>query len=103
MKRLLLIVLFLSLFPLLAFAEKEDIGDFDGNSWIGWSAEKKYLSLAVFSQPQAILSRLIRTLLTIVRHSLHPNMIQIKREMLGLFFMTARKRRRQPSLAEKSR
>lgn len=48
MQRLLLIVLFFSLFSHLAFAEKEDIGDFDGNSWLGWSTEKKLSFLSGF-------------------------------------------------------
>lgn len=39
--RKLLVISFLVLLTSICYAEKEDIGEFDGNSWIGWTAVEK--------------------------------------------------------------
>lgn len=48
MKKLLFLGALLFLFPVLSIAEKEDVGDFDGNNWAIWSSERKLTFLGGF-------------------------------------------------------
>jgi len=47
MKKLIILILLLCI-PSVSFAEKDDIGEFDGNSWLSWSALEKISFLRGF-------------------------------------------------------